>query len=408
MDTKKNPWLMLSLVFLGLSVNNHLSLGADTISTNQSLSGDQTIVSAGGNFVLGFFKPGKSSRYYIGMWYSTSKVSTQTIVWVANRDKPVSDKSSSVLRISDGNLVLFNESQIPVWSTNLTSTTSSSPVDAALLDDGNLVVRHGSNSSQYLWQSFDHPAHAWLPGSKIRFNKITNESQRIISWKNEEDPAPGLFNLELEANTSYYIILWNRSIQYWTSGAWDGKNFNSVPETRDNNYIYNFSFVDNINESYFTYSLYDPSTISLLVLDVSGQIKQITWLANTKQWNLFWVQPKTQCEVYPFCGAFGSCNKKSLPFCSCLRGFVQKSQSDWNLSDFSGGCMRRTALQCENTSLTNRQADRFFPMSSMALPVQPQSVGVGNAADRYIKGRKKIYLRGQLSLIWRDKLRIDI
>jgi hypothetical protein len=56
MDTKKNPWLMLSLVFLGLSVNNHLSLGADTISANQSLSGDQTIVSAGGSFVLGFFQ----------------------------------------------------------------------------------------------------------------------------------------------------------------------------------------------------------------------------------------------------------------------------------------------------------------------------------------------------------------
>jgi hypothetical protein len=279
-------------------------------------------------------------------------------------------------------LVLFNESEIPVWSTNLTSTTSSSPVEAVLLDEGNLVVRDGSNSSKYLWQSFDHPAHTWLPGGKIAFNKITNEKQRLISWKNEEDPAPGLFNLELQANTSSYIILWNRSIQYWTSGAWDpiSKIFSLVPEMTSN-YIYNFSYVNNTNESYFTYSLYDPSTISRFVMDVSGQIKQYTWLANTKQWNLFWVLPKTQCEVYAFCGAFGSCNGKSLPFCSCLRGFVQKSQSDWNLSDFSGGCTRRTALQCENTSLTNRQADRFYPMPSMALPVQAQSVGVGNAAE---------------------------
>jgi hypothetical protein len=63
-------------------------------------------------------------------------------------------------------------------------------------------------------------------------------------------------------------------------------------------------------------------SISRFVLDVSGQIKQYTWLANTNQWNLFWAQPKTQCEVYAFCGAFGSCNGKSLPFCSCLRGFV--------------------------------------------------------------------------------------
>jgi hypothetical protein len=382
MDTKKNPWLMLSLLFLGLSVNNHLSLGADTISANQYLSGDQTIVSARGNFVLGFFKPGSSSNYYIGMWYSTSKVSTQTIVWVANRDKPVSDKSSSVLRISDGNLVLFNESQIPVWSTDLTSTTSSSPVEAVLLDDGNLVLKDGSNSSQHLWESFDHPAHTWLPGSKISFNKISNQNQLLISWKNEEDPAPGLFSLELQENTSEYIILWNRSIPYWTSGAWDpiAKIFSLVPEMRSN-YIYNFSYINNTNESYFTYSLYNPSTISRFVMDVSGQIKQKTWLSNTNEWNLFWTQPKTQCEVYAFCGAFGSCNQKSLPFCSCLKGFVAKSQNDWNLSDYSGGCKRRTALQCENTNLTNGQQDRFLTMPSMALPVQPQSVGVESATE---------------------------
>jgi hypothetical protein len=382
MDTKKNPWLMLSLLFLGLSVNSHISLGADTISANQPLYGDQTIVSSGGNFVLGFFTPGKSSNYYIGMWYSTSKVSTQTIVWVANRDKPVSDKSSSVLRISDGNLVLFNESQIPVWSTNLTSTTSSSPVQAVLLDDGNLVLNNGSTSSQHLWQSFDHPADTWLPGSKISFNKISSQNQLLISWKNEQNPAPGLFSLELQENTSSYIILWNRSIPYWTSGAWDpiAKIFSLVPEMRSD-YIYNFSYINNTNESYFTYSLYNPSIISRFVMDVSGQIKQKTWLSNTKEWNLFWTQPKTQCEVYGFCGAFGSCDQKSLPFCSCLKGFVAKSQNNWNLSDYSGGCKRRTALLCENTNLTNGQEDRFLPMPSMALAVQPQSVGVGSATE---------------------------
>ncbi|XP_062151709.1 G-type lectin S-receptor-like serine/threonine-protein kinase At2g19130 [Alnus glutinosa] len=380
MDTKKNPWLMLSLLFLGLSVNSRISLGADTISANQSLSGDKSIVSARGNFVLGFFKPGNSSKYYIGMWYSTSIVSTQTIVWVANRDKPISDKSSSVLRISDGNLVLFNESQIPVWYTNLTSTTSSSPVEAVLLDDGNLVLNDGSNSSQHLWQSFDHPAHTWLPGSKIGLNKITNENQRLISWKNENDPAPGPFNLDIHGYTSDYFIRSNRSIQYWTSGASDGSIFSMISDLQPN-YIYNFSYVNNTNESYFTYSLYDPSIISRFVMEVSGQIQQMTWLENTNQWNLFWSQPRSQCEVYSFCGAFGSCNKESMPFCSCLKGFVPQSQNDWNLSDYAGGCMRITPLQCNNTNLTNGYEDRFLPITSKVLPAQPQSFGIGSAAE---------------------------
>ncbi|KAK7843517.1 g-type lectin s-receptor-like serine/threonine-protein kinase [Quercus suber] len=108
MDYKKNPWpMMLSFLFICLSLNNHLSLGADTISADQPLSGDQTISSNGGNFELGFFTPGNSSRsnYYIGMWYK--KVSLRTIVWVANRKTPVSDRSSSVLRISNDSAAIM-------------------------------------------------------------------------------------------------------------------------------------------------------------------------------------------------------------------------------------------------------------------------------------------------------------
>jgi hypothetical protein len=70
-----------------------------------------------------------------------------------------------------------------------------------------------------------------------------------------------------------------------------------------------------------------------------------------------------------------------MPFCSCLTGFVPKSQNDWNLSDYAVGCMRRTPLQCKNTNLTNWHEDRFLQIPSMALPVQPQSVGVGSVTE---------------------------
>nr|XP_023889530.1 G-type lectin S-receptor-like serine/threonine-protein kinase At2g19130 [Quercus suber]POE64651.1 g-type lectin s-receptor-like serine/threonine-protein kinase [Quercus suber] len=379
MDYKKNPWL-LSFLFICLSLNNYPSLGADTISANQSLSGDQTIISKGGNFELGFFTPGNSSRsnYYIGMWYK--KVSLRTIVWVANRETPVSDRSSSVFKILDGNLVLFNESQIPIWSTNL-SSTSSGPLEAVLKDDGNFVLRDGSDSSsKLLWQSFDNPTHTWLPGGKIAYNNKTKQNMHLISWKNSENPAPGLFALELQQNTSSYIILWNKSVPYWNSGPWDGKIFSWVPEMRAN-YIYNFSYVSNENESYFTYSLYDPTIISRFVMDISGQIQQLSWLESTKQWNLFWSQPRTQCEVYAFCGPFGICNQQSLPFCSCLKGFQVTSSNSWNLSDFSAGCARKTSLQCGNKSLANGKRDKFWEMPNMKLPDHSQTVAVGSSSE---------------------------
>ncbi|XP_016649005.1 PREDICTED: G-type lectin S-receptor-like serine/threonine-protein kinase At2g19130 [Prunus mume] len=58
MDAKPKQRLVLFLC-LCLHLKTHVCLAADTIAANQSLSGDQTIVSAEKVFELGFFKPGQ-------------------------------------------------------------------------------------------------------------------------------------------------------------------------------------------------------------------------------------------------------------------------------------------------------------------------------------------------------------
>ncbi|CAH8341716.1 unnamed protein product [Eruca vesicaria subsp. sativa] len=342
----------------------HVSSAADTISANFTLSGDQSLVSSNGTFKMDFFKPGSSSNFYIGMWYQ--QLSQQTVVWVANRDKPVSDKNTAVLKISNGNLVLLDGNNL-VWSTGLNS--SSAAHEAVLQDDGNLVLRDDSGS--VLWQSFDHLGDTWLPGAKIRYNKRTKKSQRLTSWTSLEDPSPGLFSLELDESTAYKI-LWNGSTQYWSSGPWNNKSkiFDSVPEMRLN-YIYNFSFIDKESESYFTYSLYNHANVSRFAMDVSGQIKQFTWLNNNNQWNLFWSQPRQQCQVYAYCGSFGICNDKSQPFCQCPRGFSPVSQKDWDLKDYSAGCVRNTDLQCSRGEI-----NKFLPLTNVKLPDNSVVLGV--------------------------------
>ncbi|KAF5754511.1 putative protein kinase RLK-Pelle-SD-2b family [Helianthus annuus] len=111
-------------------------------------------------------------------------------------------------------------------------------------------------------------------------------------------------------------------------------------------YIYNFSYIDNANESYFTYWSTNHSVISGMFLDVSGQMQQQTWKESSEQWYLFFSTPKLICDVYARCGAFSICNQQTSPFCNCLTGFEPTSQSDWNLSEFSGGCVRKTKLNC--------------------------------------------------------------
>ncbi|XP_052206638.1 G-type lectin S-receptor-like serine/threonine-protein kinase At2g19130 isoform X2 [Diospyros lotus] len=372
---------MLLVFFLAFSLNTRLSFGADTISANQSLSGDQTIVSAGGNFELGFYAPGNPSKYYICMWYK--KVSTRTVAWVANRESPVSDNRSSQLKIIDGNLVLLNERKLQVWSTNQSSTTSNSVV-AVLGDDGNLVLREGSksDSTEPIWQSFDHPTDTWLPGAKISYNWVTKTHQRLTSWKNSEDPAPGLFSLSLDANKSEYLIRRNGTEPYWTSGPWNGQTFSSVPELKNIiRYKYNFSFIHNKNESYFTYFIDDPSIISRFIMDTSGQVKGVTWVENSKAWNLFWSQPQRQCEVYDLCGAFGTCDEIIKQACSCLKGFRPRSDSDWKLNDHSGGCVRNSQLQCETSGAANKERDRFWKYPDMNSPENAQTVAVGSEAE---------------------------
>ncbi|KAJ8628413.1 hypothetical protein MRB53_021720 [Persea americana] len=146
MESKAKPWFFLSmLLHLFFSLKNSLSTDVHSISMDQTLSVDQTISSKGEIFELGFFKPGKSQNYYMGIWYK--QLSERTVVWVANTETPLPNKYSSCLKIDqDGNLVLLNQLGTPIWSIDVSTIASNSTV-AELLDTGNFVMRDGSDSS---------------------------------------------------------------------------------------------------------------------------------------------------------------------------------------------------------------------------------------------------------------------
>ncbi|MQM22291.1 hypothetical protein Taro_055341, partial [Colocasia esculenta] len=308
----------LSLLVLLLGVVNpsflsraHPSHASNSISLGRRLSGNQTIVSRGSRFELGFFTPG-NSHYYIGIWYKTIPV--QTVIWVANRKAPLSNTTSSELKLSnDGNLILLNRSKSLVWSSNVTSLKANSTV-AVLLDNGNLVLKESHDSPRLLWQSFDHPTDTWVPGQHVGMNKITGEYQVLTSWKNTEDPDPGLFSHRLKPDgSSNYITLWNGSVEYDHTGEWNGHAFELLPQsTLNQNFI--FSFVDTREYKYVTCTMSNTSTLLRLVLDVTGQLKVSTWLDDGQKWMLIWSRPAAQCDVYSVCGAFGLCDQtRNLP-----------------------------------------------------------------------------------------------
>ncbi|CAI9772528.1 unnamed protein product [Fraxinus pennsylvanica] len=99
---------------------------------------------------------------------------------------------------------------------------------------------------------------------------------------------------------------------------------------------------------------------------------------NTKEWILIVSLPGQQCKVYAYCGAFSTCNQYSSPFYFCLPGFVQNLEKDRNTKDYSGGCVRKNNLWCENGP---DGKDKFLANSQVMLPSNSQSVMVKSARE---------------------------
>ncbi|CAN1239386.1 G-type lectin S-receptor-like serine/threonine-protein kinase At4g27290 [Linum grandiflorum] len=317
---------------------------ADTIAVNQSIadSQSQTIVSGGGSFQLGFFTPATSTLRYLGIWYNFSK---QSVVWVANRDSPLTD-SSGVLRLtSNGTLLLLNSSNAVIWSTNTTTTKTPlrNPI-AQLLDSGNLIVtesrNENENNNNYLWQSFDYLSDTILPGLEFGRNLETGRDSYLTSWKSADDPSLGDCTTRLDPNGYPQIFIRKgESDIVFRSGP--------MPNLKPNP-IYTYEFIYNERAIYYRYDLTDKSVISRLVLDNQGILQRFTWTTSTRTWNLYLTAQMDNCDRYGLCGPYGSCNINNSPPCGCLIGFEPKSEEDWESGDWSGGCVRRNHSVCES------------------------------------------------------------
>jgi hypothetical protein len=254
--------------------------------------------------------------------------------------------------------------------------------EAVLGDDGNFVLRGRSNTSSIFWESSDHPTDTWLPGTKFGIDKVTGKPQQSISWKNSEDPAPGVFSIGFNPNgINQFVLEWNRSQIYWSSKVWNATPLSPVAET---SLIFNHTFVSSKNgsERYLTYSLRNPSTLSRYRIDQTGQIRALLWLPLESVWNTFYSAPKNLSDVYALCGAFGVVqypDNSSNP-CECLKGFKPFSMEETRLNDWSSGCVRKSPLQCQNNTHADVKKDWFMKISNMRLPVYSKAYLALNAS----------------------------
>ncbi|CAL5405741.1 unnamed protein product [Camellia sinensis] len=335
------------------------SKALDTITKTQFITVDSntTIVSPSESFEMGFFKPGNSNNRYLGIWYK--KISTGTVVWVANRENPLPNSSGVLKLIDPGILVLLNSTNNTVWSTN-TSRSSHNPV-ARLLDSGNLIIQdpNDHNPENFLWQSFDYPCDTLLPGMKLGRNLVTGREWNMSSWKSKDDPGRGDYTYWLDPRGYPQIFISKGSVEQFRTGPWNGLQFSGTG-LRENP-VYSIRTYFERDEVSYSYDSLNSSLVSRLILNSNGVVQLWRWSDRNRDWLLDLNSPSDNCDSYRMCGSYGSCDVNKPLFCGCLSKFVPKNSISWAMTDWSEGCVRRTPLDCKN-------GDGFVKYSGMKLP----------------------------------------
>uniref|UniRef100_A0ACD5U7Y0 Uncharacterized protein n=1 Tax=Avena sativa TaxID=4498 RepID=A0ACD5U7Y0_AVESA len=350
--------LALALLFLHLLFS--ITSAADSITANSSIADGQTLVSSGGVFELGFFTPPTSTARFLGIWYKD--IAPLTVVWVANRQAPITGTTASLAINSTGSLVLADRSGHMFWSPAPSNavTSSSTPV-AQLLDSGNFQFQDANGTGPVLWQSFDHPSDTLLPSMKLGWDLTTGLDRYLTTWASPADPSPGDYRFEIDIRGVPEGYIWyNGTSPVYRNGPWNGLRFSGEPEMEPDNGNFLFEFVANSTDVYYTF-LVDGGgdVISRFVLNQST-LQRYVWLQQQQTWNLYWSLPRDQCDRYAECGAYGVCDASASPMCGCPAGFTPASPRDWALRDGSAGCARTTRLNCTG--------DGFLTLPGVKLP----------------------------------------
>ncbi|RDY03958.1 G-type lectin S-receptor-like serine/threonine-protein kinase, partial [Mucuna pruriens] len=336
------------------------STSVDHLAVSQSIRDGETLVSAGGIVEVGFFSPGNPTIRYLGIWYTN--VSPLTVVWVANRNTPLVNKSG-VLKLNEkGILVLLNATNNTIWSSNISTKAVSSPI-AHLLDSGNFVVKNGheTNLDSLLWQSFDYPGDTLIPGMKIGWNLETGVETSLSSWKRVDDPAEGEYAIKMDIRGYPQLLLLQGPDIEWRVGSWNGFSIVGYPLPASKLLQ---KFVFNKKEVYCEFEFLEGSLYKFFKLNPSGTLTISLWTTKTSTPHIVPIGQKDQCDNYAICGSNSICNYVDNHItCECLRGYVPKSPHQWNIAIWFDGCVPRNKSNCKNSS-----TDGFFKYTHMKLP----------------------------------------
>ncbi|CAK9168223.1 unnamed protein product, partial [Ilex paraguariensis] len=342
----------------------------DTIRPGEALNFTEQLVSANGVFRLGFFSLGDYNRY-LGIWYTDSP---NLRVWMANRESPVVGRIGNLTLDNNGMLkiMVVGANQFPLNSNSQSAQNSS----ATLNDLGNFVLTElnpDGSAKLVLWQSFDYPTNAFLPGMKMGMDFRTGKKWAITSWLSNLVPASGAVSLQWNHTTdgtnTGQIVMKHRGKDYWTTGLFNtaDQTFENIRWWRNSDEfsinIYKFTVVSNENESYITFTV-PKGTISRWVLSADDGF---TFTGDGTEPRIGPIVPCNGVGSYSGCLVARPPNCRSsseifVPQTISLSGGVSYADqnSSLGLSDCWDQCWENCSCIGYNTFHTNRTGCQYW------------------------------------------------
>ena len=202
---------------------------------------------------------------------------------------------------------------------------------------------------------------------KLGLDRTTGLNRILTSWKSKDDPGTRNCSYKLVTNgSSPELFSYRGNARWWRSGHWNGQGWSGVPALASPNLLYNFSMVNNQNETTTSWIVLQPSLFSRLVVNESGSVERfIARERDSQQWLSVGSVPSNLCVNYGKCGAYGKCElQNGTEFeCTCLPGFRPNSQNEWTARNASGGCVRK-----RGEASVCKRGEGFAKVENVKLP----------------------------------------
>lgn len=189
-----------------------------------------------------------------------------------------------------------------------------------------------------------------LSGMKLGRDLTTGLDRNLTAWASPSDPSPGKYILAIDVRGVPQIVIRSGSGWLWRGGPWNGFGFSGAGSSQFFDVglfrLFDSGFIATKEEIYYYFNAVN-NAISTVTMGHNGTATRYEWKASSQNWYLDWSAPGDDCDFFAACGNNGICDASSSPECRCIGGFEPRNPVSWGRGDWSDGCVRAEALDCE-------------------------------------------------------------